>query len=306
MNVSLYVLFALSFLTFSLPANAQFATGSMDVRWNVGVANCKTNPQPPLQVHAYNDQTFILRENLCSTFEAPFMYLMIGASRALLIDTGDVAEAQQVPLAATVMRLLPGDGQSKLPLLVVHTHRHLDHRGGDAQFQNLPNVQVAPYDLDGVQKYFGFRDWPDQPAKLDLGSRVIDILPTPGHNPTHICFYDRNTAILFSGDFLLPGRLLIDDKRADLASAERVAAFVRDKPISYILGGHIELDSSGKTFRWKSHYHPQEHLLPLTRNDVLALPEAIRHFNGISTKQGGFIMVGQTGLFLSVLEEWME
>jgi hypothetical protein len=51
-----------------------------------------------------NDQTFILRENLCSTFEAPFMYRMIGESRALLIDTGDVAEAQQVALAVELFR----------------------------------------------------------------------------------------------------------------------------------------------------------------------------------------------------------
>ncbi|MGH9701514.1 MAG: MBL fold metallo-hydrolase, partial [Candidatus Acidiferrales bacterium] len=64
------------------------------------------------------------------------MYLVLGSTKALLIDTGDVADPKMMPLAATVMNLLPGQGPAKLPLLVVHTHRHLDHRAGDAQFKN--------------------------------------------------------------------------------------------------------------------------------------------------------------------------
>ena len=108
-------------------------TGSMDVHWNEGAADCQASPQPPLEMHAYNPETFILRENLCATFEAPFIYLLIGSAKALLIDTGDVADPNRMPLAKTVMRLLPGDGSAKLPLLVVHTHRHLDHRAGDGQ-----------------------------------------------------------------------------------------------------------------------------------------------------------------------------
>src|SRR5438477_5852447 len=118
---------------------SQLVPGSMDVHWNEGAPNCAHNPQPPLQVHRYNSQTLILRENLCATFEAPFMYLLIGSGKALLIDTGDVADSRQVPLADTVLHLLPASGGATLPLLVVHTHRHLDHRAGDAQFANLPS-----------------------------------------------------------------------------------------------------------------------------------------------------------------------
>ena len=89
------------------------------------------------------------------------MYLLIGSTRALLIDTGDVADANQMPLAKTVMDLLPGDGAAKLPLLVVHTHRHLDHRAGDGQFMHLPNVQVVGFDVDSVRSYYKFADWPN-------------------------------------------------------------------------------------------------------------------------------------------------
>ena len=128
----------------------------------------------------------------------------------------------------------------------------------------------------------------------------MDVIPTPGHNATHISFYDRNTGLFFSGDFLMPGRLLIDDTAADLASANRVAAFVKDRPITYVLGGHIELNAAGETFPWESHYHPQEHVLQLSKDDLLALPEAVGRFNGFYTRSGNFILMNQIRVLIAV------
>src|SRR6202046_2198671 len=257
-------------LTSSL-AWAQLVPGSMNVHWNEGSADCAKNPQPPLQVHQYNARTFILRENLCTTFEAPFMYLLIGSTKALLIDTGDIEDSKVVPLAETVMHLLPGDGPSKLPLLVVHTHRHLDHRAGDPQFTKFPNAQVVGFDIDSVRSFYKFTDWPNGLAQIDLGDRIVDAIPPPGHSETEVSFYDRNTGLLFTGDFLMPARLLIDDTSADVASAERVAAFVKDHPVSFVLGGHIEMNSAGELFPWESHYHPHEHVFQMTKDDEVAL-----------------------------------
>jgi glyoxylase-like metal-dependent hydrolase (beta-lactamase superfamily II) len=182
------------------------------------------------------------------TFEAPFMYLLVGSTRALLIDTGNIADPNVVPLADTVMRLLPGEGSRKLPLLVVHTHRHLDHRAGDTQFTHFPDAQVVGFDIDRVRRYYKLADWPNGLAQVDLGNRTVDVIPMPGHNETEVSFYDRSTGLLFTGDFLMPARLLIDDTSADVASAERVAAFVQDRPISFVLGGHIEMNSAGDLF----------------------------------------------------------
>ena len=186
--------------------------------------------------HRYNADTFILRENLCATYEAPFIYLLIGKARALLIDTGAVADAKIMPLAQTVISLLPNDG-SRLPLMVVHTHGHLDHRSGDDQFRALPNVDVVPTDLESVKNRLGIANWPNGIGQIDLGDRVIDVIPTPGHYSSHVAYYDRQTGLLFSGDFLLPGRLLIEDTDADLASARRVAEFVEQHPITMCLAG---------------------------------------------------------------------
>jgi hydroxyacylglutathione hydrolase len=278
---------------------SQIAPGSIDVRWNEGAVNCAASSQPPLQMHRYNDSTFVLREGLCITWEAPFMYLLLGSQKALLIDTGDVADPNQMPLANTVMQLLPGDGQAKLPLLVVHTHRHLDHRAGDGQFEHLPNVEVVGYDLDSVRRFYQFTNWPNGLTQIELGDRVIDVIPSPGHNETEVSFYDRNTGLFFSGDFLMPGRLLIDDTSADLASANRVAAFVKDRPVSYVLGGHIEMNARGELFPWESQFHPDEHALQMSKTDLLALPAAIGSFNGFYSTRGQFVMMNSLRMLIA-------
>ena len=278
------------------PVHSQLVSGTMDVRWNEGSEDCVKNPQSPIQVHQYNAQTFILRESLCATYEAPFIYLLIGKTKALLIDTGAVADAKIMPLAQTVVSLLP-DGGSRLPLMVVHTHGHLDHRSGDDQFRALPDVEVVPTDLASVKSRFGLADWPNAIGQIDLGGRVIDVIPTPGHYSSHVAYYDRQTGLFFSGDFLLPGRLLIEDTGADLASARRVAEFVEQHPITYVLGAHIELDESGKTFIG-TRYHPNERPLQLTKQDLLALPGIVEGFNGFYAKRGVYVLMNQNHILI--------
>ena len=278
------------------PAHSQLVSGTMDVRWNEGSADCVKNPQPPIQVHRYNTDTFILRENLCATYEAPFVYLLIGKAKALLIDTGAVADAKIIPLAQTVISLLPNDG-SRLPLMVVHTHGHLDHRSGDDQFRALPDVEVVPTDLESVKSRLGIANWPNDIGQIDLGDRVIDVIPTPGHHASHVAYYDRQTGLLFSGDILLPGRLLIEDTDADLASARRVAEYVGQRPVTYVLGAHIELDESGKTF-FGTRYHPNERPLQLTKQDLLALPGIVSGFNGFYAKRGVYLLMNQNRILI--------
>ena len=293
-------LLVLGLLLLPLPARSQATPGSMDVHWNEGAADCSTNSQPSIQVHPYNSRTFILRENPCATAEAPFLYLLIGSTRAMLIDTGDVADPNRMPVAQTVFALLPDVASTKMPLLVVHTHGHLDHRLGDSQFANLPNVQVVGTDLSHVRSYFGFADWPNGVAQVDLGDRIIDVIPTPGHYPSHVAYYDRQTGLFFSGDFFLPGRLIIDDANADLASANRVADFIRNRPVSYVLGGHIELDASGETLTMGSQYHPREHVLQMTKQDLLSLPAVVSSFNGFYSKNGIFVLYSQSRILLAL------
>ena len=278
------------FLLTATSAWSEPVAGSLDVHWNEGASDCKATPQAPLQVHAYDPQTFILRQSPCADFEANFLYLLIGSDKALLIDTGAVADPKEMPLAKTILELLPEKDHQKLPLLVAHTHRHMDHRAGDPQFTPLPSVQIVPIDLEGVRAFFGFTDWPNGIAHLDLGGRTVDVIPTPGHNPTHVAFYDSRTGILFSGDFLLPGRLLIEDAAAYRESALRVVNFLKTRPLTHILGGHIELNAAGQAYRFGSHYHPNERRLELAREDLTALPAAFDGFNGFYARHPNYIL----------------
>lgn len=281
----------LAALAGSASSSAQQVAGQFPAHWNQGSTDCEHYAPPPLEVEAYNSSTYILRESLCQTYEGNFLYLLIGTKRALLIDTGDVEDPAQMPLARTVEGILARTAPG-LPLLVLHTHGHLDHRAGDGQFAGPGNVEVVPSDLVSITRYFGWKNWPNEQAQIDLGGRIVDVLPTPGHHEAHLVFYDRQTQLLFSGDMLLPGRLLIADTAADLASARRLASFGQSHPITYALGGHIELDRAGKTFLGVN-YHPDERPLQLTAKDVADLPSAIAAFNGIYSRHGDYLMINQ-------------
>lgn len=283
-------LFALVLVATPSLARSQNVRGSLDVRWNAGAADCAASPQAPLQVHAYNPSTIILRQSPCSEFEAGFLYLLIGTDRALLIDTGAVADPSRMPLAKTVADLLPTVGTATLPLTVVHTHGHGDHRAGDSQFATWPGVKIAPVESAPLQAFFGLSNWPDGVARLDLGNRVVDVIPAPGHHRNHLVFYDRHTGLLFSGDFLLPGRLMVDDLAAYRASARRLVDFVQVRPVTHILGGHIELDADGQLYAWGATHHPNERPLPMQRADLLALPAALDGFNGFHSRHANFVL----------------
>ena len=286
---------------FLLPAAAaQTAPLPWSSKWDEGSPDCTKASYKPIEVRPYDPQTFVIRENLCATFESPFLYLLVGSSKALLIDTGDVADPQKMPLAKIVVDLLPASAGAKLPLLVVHTHRHFDHRSGDAQFAAVAKVQVVGYELDRVKEFFGFKDWPNGTAQIDLGGRVVDALPTPGHNETEISFYDRDTALFFSGDFLMPGRLLIDDSQSDLASAERALEFAKEHPIKYVLGAHIEENARGEMYPWESSYHPAEHSLAMSAADLQELPTVLRKFNGFYAASGGYVLINSIHLLIAV------
>jgi hypothetical protein len=85
---------------------------------------------------------------------------------------------------------------------------------------------------------------------------------------------------------------LIADKSADLASARRVAQFVAGRPVTYVLGGHIELDQAGNTFLG-THYHPDERPLQLSKDQLLRLPAVVETFNGFYGHHGEYVLENQ-------------
>jgi len=243
------------------------------VRWIHGAPDCDASTDPPLQVVAAGEDTFVIRQSKCGNFEAPFLYLLLGAEIALLHDTGATADEDAFPLRRTVDDLI--DWRS-LRVVVTHSHGHGDHWAGDAQFTDLPPGSVAPIGAEGVAGFFGIEGWPGGRATLDLGDRPVEVLPTPGHLDDHIVLFDRRSGFLLAGDMMLPGTLTVRDWAAFRESTSRLARFAREMaaaghPIRSILGGHIEMNTAGERFELGTTYQPDEAPLPLTVDDLFAL-----------------------------------
>ncbi|WP_411104175.1 MBL fold metallo-hydrolase [Streptomyces sp. cmx-4-9] len=222
--------------------------GSLDVVWHAGWPSPKHDPAPEIQVHAYTEHTVILRQNKSVHYEAPFLFLLFGNDRALLLDTGASPDAAHFPLRATVDALvedwLERHPRSDYALLVAHTHGYGDHVAADGLFADRPLTTVVGAGLDEVTAYFGLEHWPHTPGELDLGGRVLDLVPGPGHHEAALVFHDRHTGILLTGDTLYPGRLYIQDRAAYAATVERLSDFCATRPVRHVLGCHIEMSTT--------------------------------------------------------------
>lgn len=234
-------------------------------KWIDGTA-CSTDPD--LQAWEFTPDTFILRQSLCTTFEGPFMYLFVGAAKALLIDTGTGG----IDLRGKVMSLLAG---KNVDLVVAHSHSHGDHVQGDPAFKNQAKTTVVGTTIAAVRAFFGITA--DAASSYDLGGRIIDVLPIPGHQAAHLAYYDHETKVLLTGDTLYPGRLYIDDWDAYRTSVPRLVAFVdAGRPLSFVLGGHIELRKTGPDFPFGTTLHPSEHALQLGDAQLRELAAAVK------------------------------
>jgi glyoxylase-like metal-dependent hydrolase (beta-lactamase superfamily II) len=242
--------------------------GSLTVRWMHGSADCRQNTDPEVQVHAYNATTYVIRQNKCRTFEAPFVYVLIGTRSALLFDTGGT---DTQTLRDTIKRLIGGR-----PLLVAHSHAHGDHIASDGKFAGQPRVTVVANTVAAQQATFGITTWPDTLGHYELGNRALDVIGIPGHEATHIAIYDRQTGLLLTGDSLYAGLLFIPDWTTYRASIHRLARFAATHPIAHVLGAHIEMTATPKIhYPYGTTYQPNEHVLELTTAHLTELDAAL-------------------------------
>lgn len=233
--------------------------------------------EPQTQVQRIDADTFVIRQSVKTNFEAPFLYLLFGRMHVLLIDSG----AGGLTIRPTVDRLIADwrarHGQRPIQLIVAHSHGHGDHHAGDDEFRDRADTQIVGLKPTDVAAFFHLGDWPHTVGHYDLGGRVLDIVPTPGHEPAHIMVYDARTRLLFSGDTLYPGRIYVPiDKFADFqASTDRLANFAHSHSIRAVLGAHIEMTTTpGQDYPMKAATHPSEHGLALAPAQIDELQKA--------------------------------
>ncbi|MGI8416604.1 MAG: MBL fold metallo-hydrolase, partial [Nakamurella sp.] len=223
--------------------------------------------------------TFILRQSMAISYEAPFLYLLFGNDRALLLDTGATADATLFPLRRTVDELmnswLEENPRTGYQLVVAHSHAHSDHVAGDGQFAGRPDTVVVCSAELQVRTFFGLTEDPDDITVFDLGGRTLQVIACPGHHPTSIAIFDHWTGWLLTGDTVYPGRLYVRDYPAFAASIDRLAEFATGHPVSAILGCHIEMTkTAGRDYPIGVTFQPDERPLPLTVNQLLRVREA--------------------------------
>jgi hydroxyacylglutathione hydrolase len=262
--------------------------GSLDVRWIHGAPSRRLAADPPIQVHRYDEHTIIMRQSKSVHYEAPFLYLLFGNDRALLLDTGATADPDRFPLRSTVDKLvsdwLRAHPRAAYHLVVAHTHGHNDHVAGDGQFAGRPDTTVVDRELDAVREHFGFTDWPDQVVTFDLGGRVLEIAGSPGHHRAAITIYDPWTGFLLTGDTVLPGRLYAFDFPQFVASLDRMLQLAERRPVTHVLGCHVEMTSRpGHDYPLGATYQPDERAPQMTVAQLRAVRDAAA---SVAAKQG--------------------
>ncbi|MGW3634077.1 MBL fold metallo-hydrolase [Streptomyces sp. NPDC005122] len=256
------------------------AAGTLDVRWIHGSPSAKHNTDPDIQVYVHDADTVILRQNMAVDYEAPFLFLLFGEARAVLIDTGATASPAHFPLRRVVDELIrdrpAAHPRDDYELLVLHTHPHGDHVAGDGQFTDRPRTRVVDAALDEAWRFFGFDRDPDGVARVDLGGRVLECLATPGHHAASVTYFDPRTGFLLTGDTVYPGRLYIEDWPAFTRTVDRLIGFCADRPVTHVLGCHIEMTRRpGVDYPVRTTYQPDEPPLQMTTGRLAGIRAAI-------------------------------
>jgi len=231
---------------------------------------CRGLPRPEyktLERVAVSDPWFEVYKPAANVFaiyephqaEEVISYLIVGQKRALLFDTGmGISDIKRVTAELTT-----------LPIMVLNSHTHDDHVGGNWEFDTIYAVDTeftrtnsrgsradAQAEISDDQvcgalpKAFDAPAYATRPWKIaalthdgdrfDLGGRTLEVIATPGHTPDAITLIDRANGLLFTGDTYYPAPIWLFRPETDLeayaASIRRLAGLAPQ--IKLVLGAH--------------------------------------------------------------------
>jgi len=270
------------FIAFAVAAPA--VAGDLETvrqkQWGHGSKDCNANKDPLIDILEYGVDTFILRQNKCTSYEAPFIYVLFGNHTVFVQDTGATEDAELFPLyeqvQALISKRLPQENGEAFKILVTHSHGHNDHTAADSQFRGKANVTLVEPDTKSVINFFKFKDWPNGERQIDLGGRVLTIFPIPGHQEASVTVYDPQTKWLLSGDSFYPGRLYVKDWNSFRASIQKMFDFTQNHEVEAVLGTHIEMTTASRiSYPVGTEYQPEETSLVLVPSDLEELNQAL-------------------------------
>ncbi|MFQ6034257.1 MAG: hydroxyacylglutathione hydrolase [Sedimentisphaerales bacterium] len=126
-----------------------------------------------------------------------FIYLyQYSSSSALVVDPSD---------SSSVLQIIE---KRKLNLsMILVTHHHWDHTAGVAKLKSKTGCRIVGGDK---QRILGIDIVADDGQILTVGDAKMQVITTPGHTRTSVCYYmepssDNGRGILWTGDTLFVG-----------------------------------------------------------------------------------------------------
>ena len=197
-------------------------------------------------------------------YEAVSSFLIVGSKRAVLFDSG-----MGIARISDLVRKI-----TSLPVTVLNSHTHFDHVGGNREFDDVRNLDVAfstasargeisddlreyaSHSLEedrvcgalpagGTSRTYVIPTWSitsriRDGEHLDLGGRMLEVLQTPGHTPDSLCLLDAANGLLFTGDTFYSGEVYLWAPETDVTGyAASIAKLVRLAPdLKLLLPAH--------------------------------------------------------------------
>jgi glyoxylase-like metal-dependent hydrolase (beta-lactamase superfamily II) len=104
------------------------------------------------------------------------------------------------------------------PVVAINTHGHFDHALGVPHVKRTYDVPFAAHSGDSFLlenagpsgQIFGVKTENLPAIDIDLanlgeikfGNTTLEIIPTPGHTPGHVCLFEPESRVVFTGDTL--------------------------------------------------------------------------------------------------------
>jgi glyoxylase-like metal-dependent hydrolase (beta-lactamase superfamily II) len=195
-------------------------------------------------------------------WEEVISYLIVGKNKSLLFDTGlGIGDIKK--LVSEITAVEP---------LVINSHTHYDHIGGNYQFHEIygidtefsrlnskgsPYEEVKEFVSDEwihfeTPKGFVTTDYQIKPYnittmikdrdRIDLGDRTLEIILIPGHTPDSICLLDRKNRLLFTGDTFYPAPLYAHFPESNFTQYAQTAQLLHklQSEVDYVIPSHNE------------------------------------------------------------------
>jgi len=166
-------------------------------------------------------------------------YLICGSEKALMVDAG--MSTDDIHAFAQTL--------TDLPIVVVNTHTHFDHTGGNGFFGA---AYMHPAGMASAKRRFGGAegyplDYDMLPVReghvFDLGGIKLEVIEIPAHADSSLALLDGTNRVLYTGDDCMRGQILLIDP--PFATGSRLEAHLANMQRLWALRGSYDTLCTG-------------------------------------------------------------